>query len=377
MTAYTQVAVIVPVCHRSTGFERLYASLAEQSGAPLPVRIQVVWNGRGASPIEPRDRPIPVAVTSLPAPLGYALPCNLGARLTDADLLMFANDDLWLNHDWLARAIPALPSFGGAVSGLVLNDRATSIDYAGGAINLFGCGINRFNGCPASQARNFSDPCPTFFPAGSAFLVDRTTFETLGGFDEDFGSFFEDVDLGWRLWLSGRSVTFVPSAVSYHSGGMSTASRGKAWKFFLLQRNSLLSIFKNYSDEVLAQILPLALQSAAAKARWLVSTGRLRLALAHLKAASSFRSLQPRFIRKRQAVQATRARSDKDIIALFAEPLQPAFFNDLPLRYLTRAANRLSALGIPVLPSSSSSQPPNPIYLAKAAESPSTTDDSH
>jgi GT2 family glycosyltransferase len=289
-----------------------------------------------------------VRITSLPDASGFALPCNLGARDVEGDLLLFANDDLWFSRDWLARVISALPSSGGAVAGLVLNADGTAIDYAGGAINLFGYGINRLNGRPISEASDPGEPVPTFFPPGSAFLIDRSAFERAGAFDADFGAFFEDVDLGWRLWLSGYRVNFVASAVSFHSGGLSTASRGIPWKHFLLQRNSLLAVFKNYSDEVLEQILPLALQAAAAKSRWLASSGRFRLALAHLRAVASFRSLHPANLRKRQEVQACRIRSDKEMIALFGEPLQSAFFNELPRRLLSRAAQRLSALGIPI-----------------------------
>lgn len=348
--------MIVPICRTSTTFIQLYNCLVAQEPL-LPMEVCVVWNGPGTSPVTRWDSPIPVRVVSFSDYTGYAFACNEGVRATEGDLLLFANDDVRPFANWLACVLPWIPEGGGAVAGLVLKDDARHIDSAGGALNLFGYGINRKNGLLLSEVHLEQTVSPSIFAPGAVFLVTRDAFERTGGFDDDFGSFFEDVDLGWRLWLAGYGVTFVPNAISLHVGGASTSAMGEAWKAFLLQRNSLLTIYKNYSDATLKAVLPLALSCARAKAIWLAGTGRVRLAMAHMRALSDFRALRPRYLEKRRQVQELRRRTDQEMIGLFREPLQPAFLNALPERFLKRAAQRLESLGITVAEGSLDSQP--------------------
>jgi hypothetical protein len=90
-------------------------------------------------------------------------------------------------------------------------------------------------------------------------LVDRDVFLDAGGFDERFFAYYEDVDLGWRLWLFGYEVAFCGDAPVLHRGG-ATGSRFNAdTKLALLERNALYCVIKNYGDDVFATVLPAAL----------------------------------------------------------------------------------------------------------------------
>jgi hypothetical protein len=100
---------------------------------------------------------------------------------------------------------------------------------------------------------------PLIFANGGTMLVHRQTFLDLGGFDEDYFAYYEDVDLGWRLWLAGHTITYAPKALVYHRhhGSWDTVSSAKKW--LLAERNTLLTLIKNYDDDSLAHILPAAL----------------------------------------------------------------------------------------------------------------------
>ena len=58
--------------------------------------------------------------------------------------------------------------------------------------------------------------------SGSCMLVRRKAFEELGGFDESYFMYGEDVDLCWRAHRAGYAVAWVPSASVTHVGGIST-----------------------------------------------------------------------------------------------------------------------------------------------------------
>jgi GT2 family glycosyltransferase len=100
---------------------------------------------------------------------------------------------------------------------------------------------------------------PFLFACGGAMLIRRDLFLEVGGFDPDYFAYFEDVDLGWRLWLLGHRVVYAPRAVVYHRhhGSWQTVNDAKKW--LLAERNTLYTIVKNYEDDHLARILPAAL----------------------------------------------------------------------------------------------------------------------
>lgn len=62
--------------------------------------------------------------------------------------------------------------------------------------------------------------------SGACVLVRRDVFDRLGGFDEGYFMYFEDVDLGWRIGKAGFRNVFDPSATAVHVGG--TATKGSS-----------------------------------------------------------------------------------------------------------------------------------------------------
>ncbi len=64
--------------------------------------------------------------------------------------------------------------------------------------------------------------------SGACFLVRRSAFERLGGFDEGYFMYFEDVDLGYRLGKSGFRSVYEPSARVIHTGAHSTESSAES-----------------------------------------------------------------------------------------------------------------------------------------------------
>ncbi|MCR3746146.1 glycosyltransferase family 2 protein [Lentzea californiensis] len=59
--------------------------------------------------------------------------------------------------------------------------------------------------------------------SGSCFLMRREAFDSVGGFDERYFMYFEDVDLGERVGAAGWLNVYVPDAEVTHIGGHSTA----------------------------------------------------------------------------------------------------------------------------------------------------------
>src|SRR6266536_2134740 len=127
----------------------------------------------------------------------------------------------------LRGLVSALAVSPGAVcaAAKILNWEGTAYDFAGAGLHFAGYGYQEGFGELVSEGR-FSDVRPLLFACGGAMMIDRETFLDVGGFDEDYFIYYEDSDLGWRLWILGHSVVFAPEALVHHRhhGAMSAFS---------------------------------------------------------------------------------------------------------------------------------------------------------
>ncbi len=103
-----------------------------------------------------------------------------------------------------------------------------------------------------------TDPEPereVFSACAAAALYRRDVFEALGGLDEDFFCYMEDVDLGFRLRLAGWGCTYVPTAVVHHVGS-ATSGRRSHFTTYHGHRNLVWVFFKNMPGALLWLYLP-------------------------------------------------------------------------------------------------------------------------
>jgi GT2 family glycosyltransferase len=89
---------------------------------------------------------------------------------------------------------------------------------------------------------------------GAALAFRRETFEGLGGFDENFFMYFEEVDLCYRLFSQGQQIHFVPEAEIIHVGGGSTTQK-RAWSYIQFFASLARFYRKHYSKSLLAEMV--------------------------------------------------------------------------------------------------------------------------
>jgi GT2 family glycosyltransferase/glycosyltransferase involved in cell wall biosynthesis len=273
--------------------------------------------------------------------LGFAGGCNLGVARSTGELVAFLNNDARPHPAWLARASTVLaddPTIG-CVASKVLDWDGDRIDFAGAAMGFDGQGYKLHVG--AHDGPGFDEADDVLFASGAAMVMPRAVFEELGGFDERYFMFFEDVDLGWRTWLRGWRVRYVPDSVVYHRHHATMHRYGPWFEQYLLDRNALFTIFKNYADASLARVFPAALLLTARRGAVRGSFDSRTLDLAHepirddvpdmqvskstiasLAAVDSFVEQLPSLAASRAEIQRTRVRSDRSVARLFRLPLQ-------------------------------------------------------
>ena len=173
---------------------------------------------------------------------GYGGAINAGAATLDdtVDYIVVANPDLSFSPDAVARLVAAADADPriAATGPRVLNVDGSAYPSAR-AIPSLRVGIghalfanlwptNPWTRAYHSDATTRREQSAVGWLSGSCLCVRRTAFEAVGGFDEGFFMYFEDVDLGYRLGKQGFLNVFVPTAEVTHIGGLSTAAHSKA-----------------------------------------------------------------------------------------------------------------------------------------------------
>jgi GT2 family glycosyltransferase len=306
------------------------------------LEVIVVDNASGGDEVARiRGRFPGATVIELDQNVGFAGGCNRGAATATGEYLAFLNNDARPDPGWLREAVPALDQEGVAcVASRILDWEGEAVDFIGAALTFYGHGLKPHAGDTVDLADD--QPTDVLFASGAAMVVDAEIFRDAGQFDEKFFMFFEDVDFGWRLWLQGYRVRYVPSSLVFHRHHASMSHYGSWHENYLLERNALFTIYKNYDDEHLRRTLPAALLLAVR--RRFITGGQdsdaLDLAVAPGEgddeflevskeglsgayAVDAFARAMPRLRTARRQVQARRRRADFEITRLFKMPLFP------------------------------------------------------
>jgi GT2 family glycosyltransferase len=192
--------------------------------------------------------------------LGYCEGNNRAAEAARGQFLLFLNNDTWLETRSLEQLLAEVRRTGaGAAAPLILNYDDDSFQSLGAfGFDLFGLASTR---AFAPETRE------VLMPEGCAYLVRRELFQELGRFDTEFFMFADELDLSWRVWISGHQAIGVPSAKLHHrgaaqvnpaGGGATVEFRTSDTKRFYANRNSLLVLLKN-ARFLLLLLVPLQL----------------------------------------------------------------------------------------------------------------------
>ena len=185
---------------------------------------------------------------------GFAGGTNDGIRLSRGEYIFLLNTDTVLPPHTLERLMDAIlknSSYGMYGTKMLYPDGR--INSTGICISLSGAAWDRGMGeQDTSQYDHFDE---ILGPCGGAALYRRDLLKLVGGFDEDFFLFMEDVDLAIRIQQLGYHCLYVPNAVVYHHHG-GTAGVGSDISIYYGNRNIIWYPIKNYPVWLLIFMIP-------------------------------------------------------------------------------------------------------------------------
>lgn len=203
--------------------------------------------------------------------IGFAAGNNRGAEGFAGDWLVTLNPDAYAEPSWLERLLQAADRHPDVVMlGSTQLDAAdpTRLDGAGDCYFIGGVMWRGGHGRPAFELPPEGE---AFAPCAAAAAYRTDAFRRVGGFDETFFCYCEDVDLAFRLRLDGGHCIQVPDAVVLHQGS-GISGRASPFTHYHSARNRFWVFVKNMPGAWFWPLLPLHL--AAVIALWGVAAIR-------------------------------------------------------------------------------------------------------
>lgn len=281
---------------------------ALQASTGVGVEIVVVDNG---SP-QCADLPGGVVLLQPGCNTGFAGGCNLGARQASGTTLVFVNSDAVVDPGCLALLHHEAADGDVVGATILIADEPDTVNSWGNPVHVLGFSWAGGYGHPVGEAVGGA----VASVSGAVFAVRRDVYWRLGGMDDEYFAYGEDVDVSLRAWLSGRRVRVLSAARAWHHYDF---SRNPA-KMYLLERNRLITVLTTYRPRTLLALAPLLV---AAEAGLLVRSreeGWADQKLAGWRWLASHR----RYLRaRRNRLQGTRRAADAQLLARMTLALDP------------------------------------------------------
>jgi GT2 family glycosyltransferase len=295
MTSESTVSVIIVNWNGAEHLRTCLPSLGGQSHRPHEI---IVVDNNSSDDSAAIVQSVGARWLALEHNIGLAPAMNRGAKIATGELLLFVNNDMRFDPNFIAALVAALHS-----------DE-----------NLFAAGGMQFNwdgterGHLATRLTNSSNPrtglvelvpglyfypqeksqiTKVFMASAACILIRRKKFDEIAGFDDRLPFGYEDVEICWRAWAQGWPVVYVPSAICWHRIGGSARSEAAqllGFRGVLTGRLLLATKLLPTSYAVRAWLITIAgLAKDLARWKWRFAAARIKILMQMLNHVSGLR----------------------------------------------------------------------------------------
>ena len=231
--------------------ERFLPSVVEHSSTVEGVEVVIADNNSTDDSLVWLALNYPtLRVVRLERNYGFAGGYNRALKEIDSDYYLLLNNDVEVTEGWLRPLIDILDTEGDVAAvapKLLSSEHRDEFEYAGasgGFIDYLGYPFcrGRILSTLERDSGQYDTRRDIFWGSGAALCCRAEVFHSLGGFDEDFFAHMEEIDLQWRMQLSGWRIVIEPRSVVYHLGGGTL--KPSAQKIYLNHRNNLAMLYK-------------------------------------------------------------------------------------------------------------------------------------
>lgn len=259
-----------------------------------------------------------VRIIQAHANLGFAGGNNLGWSVIRSEwpgvkYIFLLNQDTVVAKNFLVPLVRYLdnnPAVGAVQPKITLYPETSVINTLGNVIHFLGFGYG--SGSGQKDTVTDSKPSRINYASGAAVLLRVASIDTVGLFDDFMFMYLEDLDLGWRLSLSGSRSMLIPESVIHHKYEFTRGMR----QYYYFERNRIWILLKNYRIRTLLLIVPAIVVMELAQMIRAVSLGILKQKLRGYLYFFNVAHLR-KLAQDRKRVQAFRIVSDRVLFSSF------------------------------------------------------------
>ena len=318
-----KVTIVIPVWNGAAWLATCLDALAAQSFRDFAVIVVDNGSTDASRILVARHAPQAVLI-AWDRNRGFAAAVNAGIRASRTEYVALLNVDTRPRPDWLLNLVQAMdagaPDIGGLASKMLSMTDPGIVDDCGDSLSWQGAAAKRGHGLSAAECEMGVE---IFSPCAGAALYRKSFLDELGGFDERFFAYLEDVDLGLRGRLRGYRYRFVPLAEVLHQGHGSGMPHARYVR--LITRNRILLLLKNIPARLLFRH---AMSLLYGQIYFFIV---YRRPLAALAGYASVLPVLPHIVRARRVIQ-----SNLKLAPAQMEHLLTPTMNEPPLRELAR-----------------------------------------
>jgi O-antigen biosynthesis protein len=345
-------SIIISTWNSANYLPRCLASLDVQTIQDF--EVIVIDNGSKDGCVDGLEKKWPnlhLYVERWPENRGFAHANNFGVQQASGKWIACLNADAFPEPDWLEQLLKAAensPEFTFFSSRQINANNPHLLDDAGDMYHVSGLARKRFHDFPADQYGTKQEE--VFGASAAAALYAKDTFLQVGGFDDDFFSYYEDVDLSFRLRLYGFRCLYVPQAIVKHIGSASVGSKSE-FTVYYWQRNFVWTFIKNMPSALLWKALPAHFIANLVYLGKYILEGRTGAVLR--AKIDAFRGI-PHFLEKRKDIQRKKEVNLSDLLRIMEQGwFQPYQVEEkefvFPEEYRSKAWRASLALGNSIL----------------------------
>lgn len=183
---------------------------------------------------------------------GNAEGMNIGIRYARGDYIVISDSDVRMDDPlWLKKMVDAMleDESIGIAAPAILSYGSEDLQSAGMGLLYPFCNVFTLHKGWSYDAllEKYPRPFQVFVAGGECFIIRKDILEQIGGlFDPTYFMYYEEIDLCWRIWLSGFRVVIVPtSAVRHFSGGSTNVNKNYPKVAYYYAKNNTRMILKN------------------------------------------------------------------------------------------------------------------------------------
>jgi GT2 family glycosyltransferase len=246
----THTAIVILNWNGKHHLQRFLPTIAEHT--PEWAEIFVADNGSTDGSAEyVKEHFSSINIIQLDRNYGFAGGYNRALAQIEADYYILLNSDVETTQGWVEPLVEMLdknPNIAAVAPKILSLNERDKFEYAGAAggyIDILGYPFcrGRILSTIECDKGQYNSAREVFWASGAAYCCRAELFHKMGGFDERFFAHMEEIDLCWRLQLSGHKIFVEPKSQIYHLGG-GTMPNESPNKLYLNYRNNLSMLFR-------------------------------------------------------------------------------------------------------------------------------------